>query len=326
MSKIKLVFATLLLFGIFTDVQASELKRLCGLKTPSFNPSPVCDEESGIVFHGGPNCDNQVLMSVYFANLAGFDVLPMPGVNYSLPTTMPDLYVQFDIDFDAIYEVTIPLPDSFYYHGVNLERTEYPAGTHYVYEYEMDITQYFNDFDPCPDDDAKTVSMRLVQQGSNGNYFLFDPLPYGDFDNIASCDVFHETCSLCANVPNCNSSSSFPQYDINVCVDCTTDCDDQRKDLAIMIDNQIARIDFAHVVSPNPFSDEVTIEFQTLKENTPTEIKIYDWTGTLVLTKSLSSDIGKRKITLDMRELPQGVYYLNLTTDEIRTTSKIIKL
>lgn len=324
MSKFKLVFSVLLFFTFFTNLQASELARLCGFSTPSFSPNPICiEDESTITFYGGPYCDNHIFMSLHFANLLGYDVAPNYGVTYDLPTMMPDIYVQLDLDDDGIYEVTIGPIDGFEYHGTQLDGTSVP-GTHYLYEHKMNVSQYFSGFDPCPDDDEKRIGARIMQEGSNG-LILFDPLAYGTPTDIASCEVFHETCSLCTpNPPNCTSNSSNPIYDVDVCIICDVDC--RRLNKSIEVDNQFEVDKSLPIVSPNPFTDEVTIAFDTKKEDVPTAIEIYDWTGALVLSQSFSSDIGKRKINLSLSQLPQGIYYLNLITDEIRTTTKIVKL
>ncbi|MFK8009415.1 MAG: T9SS type A sorting domain-containing protein [Saprospiraceae bacterium] len=327
MSKIKLVLTIFLAFGIFTtNLQASELARLCGIKTPSVSSSPVCNEESGIIFKGGPGCSNQIVMSIYFANLIGFDVEPMLGESYDLPTTMPDLYVQLDVDFDGNYEVTIPIINGFIYNGDFLESPSL-QGFHYIYQHEIDITQYFSNFNPCPDSDEKTISARVIE--SKTGPVIFDPIPYGDVYGVASCEVFHETCSLCLDgqgnpiASNCDGDSSVPQYDFDICVDCTSSCKTNR---VILSNNQFEEIKLTPSIAPNPFTDEVAITFETQKGDTPTEIEIYDWTGALVMKKSVAPEIGMRKVTLDMGSLPQGIYYLNLLVDESRTTSKIIKL
>jgi len=337
MIKFKHVLAVFLFFGLFSNLQASELKRLCGLKAPSYSgtASQGCDEESGIVFFGGPGCYNEVFMSIYFSNLIGFNNLPTLGGVYSLPAVMPDLYVQLDIDFDGDYETTLGPINDFIYDGVNLESLTQPGQFHYLFERELDITEYFIGFNPCPDDEEKTVSIRLMQPMIGGlGYELFDPIPFGTTNDYVSCEVFHETCSLCTDArgnpiaPNCGTNASLTEYDVDVCIDCTTNCEENRR--GVLEDNQFVVTTTKNksetVISPNPFSDEVTVTFQTQMENASTEIEIYDWTGALILKKSFSPEIGNRKINLDMGTLPKGVYYLNLINDETRTTSKIIKL
>ena len=52
------------------EIAVSELIRMCGFSTPFVSPSFICDEDGGITYFGGDECDNQLTMKIYFTHRA----------------------------------------------------------------------------------------------------------------------------------------------------------------------------------------------------------------------------------------------------------------
>ncbi|MCK4678759.1 MAG: T9SS type A sorting domain-containing protein [Bacteroidales bacterium] len=77
---------------------------------------------------------------------------------------------------------------------------------------------------------------------------------------------------------------------------------------------------------PNPFTKSATLEI-VLQEPGTVEIKIYGQMGQLLKTIVRECRIaGKQKIALETKNLPAGVYFCVLKTNEGIQTTKIIKL
>lgn len=89
-------------------------------------------------------------------------------------------------------------------------------------------------------------------------------------------------------------------------------------DLAISIDeNSKQQINFS--VYPNPVKELLNIKLETLN-NEPTEIKISNLLGEIVLAETAASN----NFTLNTNNLNSGVYFVTLTNKGIQTTQKII--
>lgn len=78
-------------------------------------------------------------------------------------------------------------------------------------------------------------------------------------------------------------------------------------------------------ISPNPFSNQFTINF-TIEEETKVDIELLNSLGqTVKKIVSEKRDIGKHQITFDASELASGIYLLNLRTQNSVETKKIVK-
>jgi hypothetical protein len=73
------------------------------------------------------------------------------------------------------------------------------------------------------------------------------------------------------------------------------------------------------IVSPNPVSDNLTIQFTPAKGSA--QVKISDSKGELI--KSIRSN--RSPINLDLSNLPKGVYLVDITQNQVSTVQKIIK-
>ncbi|MBO6605727.1 M28 family peptidase [Psychroserpens sp.] len=73
------------------------------------------------------------------------------------------------------------------------------------------------------------------------------------------------------------------------------------------------------LVYPIPVKSELNIEFINLESDA--ELKLYDLSGKILLTKEAKSSI----TSLNMQELPQGIYFLNIENSNKSGTYKIVK-
>ncbi len=78
---------------------------------------------------------------------------------------------------------------------------------------------------------------------------------------------------------------------------------------------------------PNPFSDETTIEYKIKKSNTVT-ITIFNSFGNelFVLKNKLPHEAGIYQIHFNGINLPSGIYYYSLQTNDYMETKKMIKI
>jgi len=77
---------------------------------------------------------------------------------------------------------------------------------------------------------------------------------------------------------------------------------------------------------PNPFTKETIISYE-ITQKSKTSLEIYNYHGQLI--SFLVDEIklkGKHKILFDGRELPDGVYFIVLKTEQGIQTKKIVKL
>ena len=85
--------------------------------------------------------------------------------------------------------------------------------------------------------------------------------------------------------------------------------------------NGIEILGFA--IYPNPVSDFIYISYKSLGKM---RIEIYNTEGQKVLNKEIdSSNPGNQDIELDIEGLPQGLYIINLESENNQSSQKFIK-
>lgn len=73
---------------------------------------------------------------------------------------------------------------------------------------------------------------------------------------------------------------------------------------------------------PNPVSDALTVNYQ-LFEGRHGEISVFNTLGQVVFTKSIKQDKDLQTLTIDVKDWQSGVYFLEVNTDNARTTKRI---
>ena len=339
MRNLKLLLLTLsfVFFGNIYSSHASELVRMCTFKNPSLTFSLTCDPAEGIVFFGGENCSNEIRMTIYFANLGpGYDVPPAYPGPFFLPSGLSDLRVHLDSNFDGNYDTFIPVTD-FYFKGLKLVGND--GGGHYIYEHDINLSDYLIPFDPCtgniPPVYTGDIQVRLVEDDPNTNDpVLVDLSPYAGLYDIASCEVFHETCQGCTNRngqpinPGCTNVP--PIYNMPICPDCTTECipgwgSFNSTEDNILEQESTSKKSATPIVTPNPFEDEFVIHFES-QTKAPVQIEVIDITGKSILVSEYPEQIGNRQETLQLQGYPSGIYFCRIIIGDWSHTTKIIKL
>ncbi|WP_109098845.1 DUF5689 domain-containing protein [Aquimarina sp. AU58] len=79
-------------------------------------------------------------------------------------------------------------------------------------------------------------------------------------------------------------------------------------------------------VSPNPFKNQLSIDFKTLVEG-DVDITITDVTGKTVYTQTIQLNVGQSKLSIDMNRYTKGFYVVHAssTNGKLNITQKIIK-
>ncbi len=86
------------------------------------------------------------------------------------------------------------------------------------------------------------------------------------------------------------------------------------------------RNDLKVSVSPNPFQDLLTVQFERSKPG-PVSISLTDALGRLVAQPYVQQpfDAGQQSIQMEFGHLPPGLYYISLSTSEGRSAQKVVK-
>ena len=74
---------------------------------------------------------------------------------------------------------------------------------------------------------------------------------------------------------------------------------------------------------PNPVQDWVNLEFSGASQTEQTHVLIYNLSGKLMQQQMLNSQ--ERSHQLDVRELPQGAYLMQVQDGDRRKTLRILK-
>jgi glycosidase len=79
------------------------------------------------------------------------------------------------------------------------------------------------------------------------------------------------------------------------------------------------------VIYPLPVRDVVNLMFNLNKSSTDVSVYIYDLSGKVIVSKAFGKILaGKNTLSLDLKELKQGVYLLELNTGKERFVSKVV--
>lgn len=76
-------------------------------------------------------------------------------------------------------------------------------------------------------------------------------------------------------------------------------------------------------ISPQPASDQFTVEFSTAADQ-EVQFGLYDMTGKQVSMLDVNAEAGFNQTTFDVSALPKGMYFLNVNTNNISQTMKVI--
>lgn len=92
--------------------------------------------------------------------------------------------------------------------------------------------------------------------------------------------------------------------------------------LMIQTDGQIHNTDL--VITPNPFSEELTLSFDSNTEGVTT-IELQDIAGRICLRQNYSALKGLNTVTLPTNNVKEGMYLLYLRAEGQRMIKKVVK-
>jgi len=77
-------------------------------------------------------------------------------------------------------------------------------------------------------------------------------------------------------------------------------------------------------VKPNPATNQVEVSYDCNSEETAL-LKMYDRTGSLVMTREITCSKGENKYLLDLRSNPQGIYLITVATSDNMYKARLVK-
>ena len=77
-------------------------------------------------------------------------------------------------------------------------------------------------------------------------------------------------------------------------------------------------------VFPNPVADKVNVQLE-LKENMDLEVSVINLLGELILSENKNLDQGVNTLTINLQDLPAGIYFLNLSDGQEIISQRMIK-
>ena len=80
----------------------------------------------------------------------------------------------------------------------------------------------------------------------------------------------------------------------------------------------------SHLLSPNPFSEESILRFE-LQENSPCQLKLYDLTGKLLVSKEVLGERGQNELVIRKKDLGSGgLFYYVLSSSYGSVSDRMI--
>jgi hypothetical protein len=77
-------------------------------------------------------------------------------------------------------------------------------------------------------------------------------------------------------------------------------------------------------VYPNPTTGEFSLGIKSIEYNSNTRYAIYNMLGAIVLRKNLENNSGEITDKIDLSTYPKGMYFIEVSVDGKKSTSKLI--
>jgi hypothetical protein len=149
----------------------------------------------------------------------------------------------------------------------------------------------------------KNMTKTLVN--STGTAYVNAPFANGEYKYPIIFAGFQD--SLAVKDTSSGNNAAFPKFTIN----CTTGIDELTGGLPKSSLN----------IYPNPAATEVRMKHTFVNENAT--VRVTDVTGRVLLTKDYGKQsTGEKELSLDISSLQNGIFYIELITDERRAINK----
>ena len=156
----------------------------------------------------------------------------------------------------------------------------------------------------------KNVQAHLVERSAEGTYWT---------------EVGHRTGQMNASLPTKYSLEDQQPLTQAYYRLRSVDMDGQQAiSKTIIVDRSVERFGLRSV-SPNPATEQITVAFVTLTEET-VRLQLLDVSGKLVLQQMVPASPGLNTVSLPVRQLPTGVYSLMLSNERmVGTPLRVVK-
>ena len=78
-------------------------------------------------------------------------------------------------------------------------------------------------------------------------------------------------------------------------------------------------------VFPNPFSNQLTIDFVSKHDLANVDVNIYDLSGKVLINTQVDLSMGSNQIPMDVSTLPKGTYLVHINNGVNSQYAKIVK-
>ena len=323
MEKLKLKF----LFWIFMAsglLFTNHISGQVGLTPPSI---VIMDEEDGK--NGENDLDErqhtEMKYDVRVANLVPLSEV-QPDVAYYLPEGYPRMALRYEIGNNSgVIDI-----EEFYFEKVENGHPLFNASGEIDLSFSTECKT--GDGEPITITVTGYYSLVINDDDDDNNYPI---QPYSGFSDIFSCEVFAETCGHCFQQCPVDPItqlyfSSEHEYNCH-----EGGGDDGGEDGGVgsgaFNGNSSSAFNtsgqlFPNVLTyPNPSQNTVQIKYSA-EESSNGQLQLFDHTGKIILQQTLNSVQGINEEQIDLRELPQGIYFGQLYQNNKVLPFKVIKL
>ncbi|MFB0926179.1 MAG: T9SS type A sorting domain-containing protein, partial [Vicingaceae bacterium] len=195
-------------------------------------------------------------------------------------------------------------------------------------------------YDTLTQDSSYTLNISLTNPNARGTFFI-DWNQDMVFDSSASSTEKYVKGFSMSTPHSISVPASNPLGDIRMrvmvkgpagidietpCGSAATEVEDYTLHIVSSIITGVEKNIISKNVSiyPNPVKENTNISFYALSAGDMTTINIVNITGKTVNSLTVKSTSGINKVSLPCKELSNGVYFVNLTSDNLQITQKII--
>ncbi|MEO1516793.1 MAG: T9SS type A sorting domain-containing protein [Bacteroidota bacterium] len=268
------------------------------------NDAIVMDFEEG---GGGDEgaCAGDFKIKVKVANLAS---LPIVGASYSLPRSLPELYVSIDIDGVPL---SIKPVYTFKFEG------EYRSGIP-IFEGIVTRPVWYKNLCARKEGEPSALAYTVRLQTADGSDYPVDDNT--DSREIFSCDAFNfPTCSAKRSATNSDNVEYSGSFYIN-CEKCLLDTGEVvNRNSSSLQEAQETQLQFA----PNPFQTQLSVQLASQRVHT-LSLRVMDVSGKQVHFAQIAPDAADNH-TIDASQWAEGLYFFQVYTGNAMETHKLIK-
>jgi len=264
----------------------------------------------------GVSDDVEILITAYAVNIPGASNLP-GSTNISFPANYPKPFLRYESS-PGQYMYTEELTNWTFEQQITTQNCQ----LYDLYSASKLVTVQLPSWASCDEETSTiefTIDLRLstttVIYGDFYDYVDYIDYPLSDYGapgEIFSCEVFFDTRHIC------NPRLDYdPLTTIDICIPCNiVDGNYEGRSEKTTTKSQIKKL-------TNPFSESLNFIFESEIDN-EIVISLYNNQGQRILEKSQRAFKGTTKIEISVENIPTGIYYLTILSDDKRIVEKVI--